>query len=364
MKMKYLKALLVCALAVVLTCCFTFLTACDPEETPNENEHTVTFDLNYEGAPAAQTQNIEDGATVAEPSEPVRDGYTFDGWYLEAGCVNSYSFAEPVTEDITLYAGWLDDSKTYYTITFDYNYAGAPEDIERSVESGTTVTPPDVTRENATFLAWCAQPDGGAEFDFTAPITSDMTLYAQWEVTYIFEAEYVDLSGMYGAGWAGGNASGQTFIGYDETGSGQASNQFFLSYLYREGVTVRFVIQSAAEVDDATLVMRLAGEGGAEFTITSDIYTVMVNGTAFTYDDITFKDVPTLGQPIMQFQDYVVAEGVHLNAGENVIELITTNATSMGGTTAAIAPMVDCIKITTSADLTWQPKLSNTEGLI
>jgi len=45
--------------------------------------------------------------------------------------------------------------------------------------------------------------------------------------------------------------------------------------------------------------------------------------------------------------------------GQNVITLITDNALSMGGTMGATAPMVDCIKLTTYAILTWDPVLGN-----
>lgn len=30
--------------------------------------------------------------TLAEPTTPTRDGYTFDGWYKEAGLTNKITF--------------------------------------------------------------------------------------------------------------------------------------------------------------------------------------------------------------------------------------------------------------------------------
>lgn len=65
-----------------------------PEETKEETGETeemitVTFDFNYEGAPAAQTIELAPGSTIlpfdgetpnTAPETPVREGYRFAGW--------------------------------------------------------------------------------------------------------------------------------------------------------------------------------------------------------------------------------------------------------------------------------------------
>jgi uncharacterized repeat protein (TIGR02543 family) len=68
---------------------------------------TVTLDYNYEGAPAAETKQVEKGKTMAKPSL-TRTGYYVDGWYTEAACTNSYDFSTKVTAAITLYAKWTE----------------------------------------------------------------------------------------------------------------------------------------------------------------------------------------------------------------------------------------------------------------
>ena len=57
---------------------------------------------------------VEKNTTVAEP-EPVRDGYSFDGWYTDDQYGSLFDFDDPVTEDITLYAKWT--QKPRYTIS-------------------------------------------------------------------------------------------------------------------------------------------------------------------------------------------------------------------------------------------------------
>ena len=46
------------------------------------------------------------GNRVIRPQDPVREGYTFDGWYLDAEGTQAYDFATPVTGDLTLFAKW------------------------------------------------------------------------------------------------------------------------------------------------------------------------------------------------------------------------------------------------------------------
>lgn len=66
--------------------------------------HTVTFVANN-GSPNT-TITTEDGMMVSRPVSPTKDGYTFIGWYTDADCTNLYDFTQPVTGDLTLYAGW------------------------------------------------------------------------------------------------------------------------------------------------------------------------------------------------------------------------------------------------------------------
>ena len=64
----------------------------------------------------------------------------------------------------------------YYIVTFDSN--GGSEVAPQKVEAGKTATKPtDPTNGNAPFLSWYS---GETEFSFTTPITTDITLTAQW----------------------------------------------------------------------------------------------------------------------------------------------------------------------------------------
>lgn len=66
---------------------------------------TVAFNSN--GGSACDTKFVatSDGKLV-KPADPMRDGYTFGGWYTDEPCTQAYDFSTPVTADLTLYAKW------------------------------------------------------------------------------------------------------------------------------------------------------------------------------------------------------------------------------------------------------------------
>lgn len=71
-------------------------------------EHSVTFKLNYEGAPADTVVKIKDGEKVAPLTPaPTRDGYDFKLWSLDpVNPVDEYDFTSKVSADFNLYAHW------------------------------------------------------------------------------------------------------------------------------------------------------------------------------------------------------------------------------------------------------------------
>ncbi|WNY29307.1 hypothetical protein MmiEs2_15330 [Methanimicrococcus stummii] len=49
-------------------------------------------------------------ARVSEPESPVKNGYTFGGWYTEPECVNKFDFNTRIPSKTTLYAKWIPSS--------------------------------------------------------------------------------------------------------------------------------------------------------------------------------------------------------------------------------------------------------------
>ncbi len=78
---------------------------------PQAPVHTVTFEYDIEGMQNAVVE-VADGATVAAPDDPAKDGFTFKGWRVvnAAGELGAaFDFATPVTDDMVLRAAWEAD---------------------------------------------------------------------------------------------------------------------------------------------------------------------------------------------------------------------------------------------------------------
>ena len=78
------------------------------------------------------------------------------------------------------------DQKNFYcahTVSFDCgNQAEETSKVEPKVVQyeGTVTPPPDPTAEGYRFEGWYTQENGGVPFDFSQPITEDVTVYAHW----------------------------------------------------------------------------------------------------------------------------------------------------------------------------------------
>lgn len=171
---KFIKAVcLVLCLAVVL-CGFV---ACGPKNS--DDTHRVTFSQNYAGAPSAQIAEVKDGDKAVRPENPTREGYSFDTWYTETVGINEYVFDTAVNDDIVLFAGW---NQTAAVVTF---HTGAGSAVAPSnVRVGDRVgTPADPVRSGYVFAGWFTDNLYRTQYDFTAAVSEDITLYAKWTQT-------------------------------------------------------------------------------------------------------------------------------------------------------------------------------------
>lgn len=143
--------------------------------------YTVTFNLNYTGAPKAETQTVKSGEKVTKPTDPVRDGYTFGNWYSDSRCTTEFDFGTAITRNTVLYAGWSSNSAT---VTFNYNYVGAPAMTTQTVAIGQTATEPAAPeRPDYSFTGWYTEAACENKFEFTTPVSANLTLYAGWTLT-------------------------------------------------------------------------------------------------------------------------------------------------------------------------------------
>ena len=79
----------------------------------NDNSCTVIFDSN--GGTAVSPQIVSNQGGAAKPDDPTKEGYLFDGWYVDELKWNFYLYS--VNQDITLKARWILDSFRVKTIS-------------------------------------------------------------------------------------------------------------------------------------------------------------------------------------------------------------------------------------------------------
>lgn len=95
-------------------------------------DRMVRFDVQAEQEEVSKVpaeQSVRAGKCAREPEAPIRDGYIFLGWFEEPSggedTRTARDFGKPVEEDLTLYAGWIPEEDTEYTIRHVENGSGS-----------------------------------------------------------------------------------------------------------------------------------------------------------------------------------------------------------------------------------------------
>ena len=78
----------------------TFYAQWTKDETPAAQTHKVNFYVDG----STTTVEVEDGKTVAQPTDPSVDGFNFVGWSSSKESFKKFDFSTPITEDTTVYA--------------------------------------------------------------------------------------------------------------------------------------------------------------------------------------------------------------------------------------------------------------------
>ncbi|MBP5607014.1 MAG: InlB B-repeat-containing protein [Lachnospiraceae bacterium] len=161
-----------------------------------EETYKVTFDLNGKEGTAPATKGAVEGGKITAPTDvPVVTGYSLEGWYKEAGCINKWDFEnDTVTADITLYAKWTPIS---YTVKYDPNkpaaakgdVSGTTADSTHTYDEAKALTANGYSLEGYMFSGWNTSADGsGDPYSDMAAVKNlagtegaIVTLYAQWK---------------------------------------------------------------------------------------------------------------------------------------------------------------------------------------
>lgn len=191
--------------------------------------------------------NIKSGTIVL--ADPAREGFIFLGWYdAEQNGNRVTEIKAGSTGRITLYARWQANT---YTVDFVLN-GGTMKSTEQIVIAGGTVAFEEPTRENYLFMGWFTDAACTQRYDFSTPVTGDLTLYAKWRLSVI-----------------SGTASDGTIVTITSDDG------------FDDGTTIRFT-----EVTDEVTLSEAAGSLAENMTLARlfDIELIAADGTPVSID--------------------------------------------------------------------------------
>lgn len=154
-------------------------------------QYEVTFNTN--GGSGIPSQMVDINMKINEPTIPIKQGYTFGGWYKEATLTNGWDFKkDTITGKTTLFAKWFvnsspdssnnssDSSPQNVTVYFETNGGGVLGHL--SVAHDTKIaTLPIPKKEGYTFGGWYKEAALINEWDLTKDrVTQETKLYAKW----------------------------------------------------------------------------------------------------------------------------------------------------------------------------------------
>ena len=112
---KLTKTLFTLGLLLTLAACGGTSSSANPSsssEAPASSEavvtHTVLFYSDMLGTEHTR-QTVNHGALATRPTDPVREGYSFEDWYTDLDLEELYNFATPVNADLELFPKYLKD---------------------------------------------------------------------------------------------------------------------------------------------------------------------------------------------------------------------------------------------------------------
>ena len=356
---------------------------------------TVKFDTNG-GKETYEDQIVEHKGLVTDPGTPTRSDekgtYTFIGWRYEGA---AWSFkSSKVTSDMTLTASWVEK----YAVNYQ-NADGSASGTTTYVDSGSSISKPADPSAPAgqQFYGWMNTLNGGQIWNYDNEhlnkVMTDVTLKPLFVPAgmspQVFEAEECpDFTldswgpkGMPGATYSGGQNGlglvGKDFIINGETKYGTSGSYTvgtsqvagFAHFLYCKGDTLTWELESDAAATNVTLFMRLSAEYGIADPLTDEVtswvdqdtFPITVNGAKLEYGKVTLHNI--IPMDFIPFQDYFVSATVSLVAGKNTIQMKVDNTVTLNGTIASSAPVVDCIKLYSTSNITWPGAMpSNLNG--
>lgn len=190
--MKNKKTIIYVMAVLILSILFVFqLAACGKTPTPDDDnkEQTTYFMVrfNTNGGTSVKSIKIKKGEAITLPNSPTKEGYIFDGWYLDSSCVEALEEGYLVKKSITLYAKWKEATKPVedYQVIF---YVDGEVYFQATLKSGAVLTLPKTpTKEGYVFDGWYFDSDFLQAVNDNYVIIGNVSIYAKWKTAQASE---------------------------------------------------------------------------------------------------------------------------------------------------------------------------------
>ena len=135
-----------------------------------DNAYRVLF--NDGSTTLSVVTDLSSGDKLTKPETPVKDGYTFAGWYKDSACTQGWDFETGIPGDMTLYAKWTaagSSGEAEATATPTATAVTTPQPTKTQSTTATTSAPEATTAAGVSpTLTQAPAPVAGALFGLLA----------------------------------------------------------------------------------------------------------------------------------------------------------------------------------------------------
>jgi uncharacterized repeat protein (TIGR02543 family) len=140
--------------------------------------YTLTLTFDSKGGTTTTSINAGYKTAITLPTAPIKEGYTFDGWYTDEEYTKTFVESTGITDNTTVYAKWKVNN---YTLIFDSKGGTTITSINAAYKTAITL-PTAPVRDEYSFSGWYTDIALTTPFDASIGIAQNTTVYAKWTV--------------------------------------------------------------------------------------------------------------------------------------------------------------------------------------
>ncbi|WP_262095290.1 InlB B-repeat-containing protein [Paracholeplasma vituli] len=140
----------------------------------SRSSFTISFESNAAVSIESITAKFE--SVISKPTDPIKMGYTFNGWFTDTFLTVAYTFSTMPSENKVLYAKWTPESMSLH-----FNTLGGStiESIVAPYQSSVS-KPTDPTKLGYTFDGWYLEATYETAYNTWVMPLGNITVYAKW----------------------------------------------------------------------------------------------------------------------------------------------------------------------------------------